>query len=814
MERPGKEPSNVVDLHRATSIELLKDVPCFCTRTPKGQKDPGHLGWDPKTNSAENHKQNLHRLETGEDNVGIHLFGTVVDVDVDTDNPMLAEALEIFLPPTPHVWGRGERTRTHRLYNLTAMGETEFDPSQHRFLKQIADIPSLKVEIRGGAMRSGQYSLMPGSLHPSGDTYRWDNIAAARTTLVSVDSFRVTNAVRFACVSAAIAAYWTEGVRNQLCMALSGFLHRAAAHCEDMGAISDVYIDKDRALSILQAVMSIAGDDEADEQMRMRTFEQTWDKATEGHPVTGATTISKLTGDESLIPLLYSLLTDSPDLVALDKFFDKYAVRNNSSNVIDIDKAGSRGASYLMTVNDFRNSNMHMTITSSSGARVGMTNILLASTRAIRVDGFCFKPGQDRIVNRGDEARINQWRGYQIEPVTETVTVKDVAPFVEYVHEVLANENAEAYRWIISWFADMFQNPGQKCGTALVLVGRPGSGKSMIGEQVIRRIIGPNHSMQTNTIESLTNNFNADSSAMLFIQCDEAANTRRRSDANRLKSMITDPTRRVEPKGVDAYQIEDCARYFFTSNELDNAVAIVDGQHDRRYGVFRVNEKYSYSSKEVEPLEKSKFWDKIFAWLASEENLAKVAGYLSQYQYDPAFIRSPIDTEARRVLQQHSQRGLEEWLMQIAVMEHPFENLREKDQRTEESYLRRGSKLFPTLEDWPNLVSYRRLEDSYMYYRRSHQVASTAQVYNAQQIKQEFIRRGLLKSNPTTTRINHNEEVFRNGDIVTVTRKIRITDFPSREKIREYLRVNVGFEIDEDGDTDYEIETDSKKAEF
>lgn len=800
-------PHNVVDLHREVSILLLKSTTAYAVKTPRGQKDPGHYKWDPKTNNAEKSQQTIFQLERGDDNPGIHLHGKVVDVDVDTDNPTLLAALDYFLPHTAHVWGRKSRPRTHRLYEVTGCGDL-FQPSDFGFLDVIKKHPEINVEIRGGEAKNAEYSLLPGSLHPSGEVYTWHDVAAARSTPVAVDALKLVSGVRMACIAALLVPYWVEGQRNQMCMALSGFLHRAVQHVQDMGQMSTIFFDKDEAIRLMRGIMSLAGDDQADYTMRMKTFEKTWEKADAGQAVQGATTISKITERPDIVSLLYVLLADSQDLIEFDEFLDRYAIRNGTSNVIDLQKAGSKGAAYLMTVNDLRNSTMHKLLTAGGQARL-MANVLLSSPRAIRVEGFCFRPGQEPVVEEYGEKYVNQWRGFAVKPWPEAVTKEDVQPFEDYMWEVVADKDPAAYRWIMAWVADIFQNPADKPGTALVLVGKPGAGKSVLGSHFIRRIIGRDHTMQTNNIESLTGTFNADSSNTLFIQCDEALNTRRRGDALRMKSMITDRTRRIEPKGVNAYEIEDCSRYFLTSNEITDAVAIVDGADDRRYTVQHVNELYAERSSKS-PDEKKAFWDRIYKWGDDPENLSKLHRYLLDHKYERAMIRSPLPTKARETIQQHSQRGFDDWLMQIVGYEHPLQNLRQPDQRTEESYIYKGNQLRPTLSEWPVYVAYMRLEESYEHYRRRKGMMSTTTSYNAQQIKNEFVMKGMLPPDPDIKRIDHKKEVWVNGEPKIQIERIRVTRFPRKEDILIYLNLKYGYEIEKVEDVDVgEEERDS-----
>lgn len=793
--------SNVIDLHREVSLSLLKSGVGYAVRTPRGQKDPGHLGmqggWDPSANSPEKSRLNIEALERNNDNLGVHLFGAFVDVDVDTDSPFMVPALDFFLPPTAHIWGRKSRPRTHRLYGVSLPGvdpASTFDPSAYPFLRTLSKHEGLSVEIRGGEARSGQYSLLPGSLHPSGEAYEWVDPAAAKATPATVDLLRVVNGVRFACAVAAIAPYWTEGNRNSLCMALSGFMHRAAAHCQDLNTAYGLEFGKKQAEDLLRGLMHVAGDDETDYNMRLKTFTTTWEKADAGHPVQGATSIQKLTGNDEIVSVLYALLTDSPDLVELDEFMARYAVRNNTSNIIDLAKVGAQNVQFVMTVTDFHNSHMHRTITNgSTGERRKMTGILMSSSRAIRVDGLAFVPGAGEMVDKDGGLFVNQWRGFDVAPAV-SATDEDAKLFVDYVHKIVANGSEEAAKWVLDWCAQMFQEPGRKPGTALVLVGKPGSGKTFLFEKVLRKIIGRNHSLSTNNVETLLGNFNIDSSAKILVCCNEALNSRRRADANKLKSMITDETRRVEPKNINAFEVEDHTRYGFTSNEETDAVAILDGDSDRRYTVLKVCEDYAYKSNVPDKV-KAEYWDALHQWTEDRENLAKLHRWFLDRTVDFRSVRVPHVTDAKRIIAQHSQRGFDDWLMHIVNYEHPLENMRESDQKSAESYVSVKGILKPTLSEWPDFISYRRLEDSYEYYRKRKGVSASTPSYNAQQIKSEFYKRGILKTEDTK-RIKHQYETWERGEQKIEEKYIRVTTMPKREYIAAYLEEHLGFKAD------------------
>lgn len=795
---PGEE-NNVVSPsvlfpHRGVSIDLLKSGVGFAVRTPRGQKDPGHMSWDPKTNNQDKSAQTIHQLERIDDNIGIHLFGSVVDVDVDTNNPTLMEALDRFLPYTPHTWGRASRPRTHRLYELTGLPNNQFDPAEFKFLSVLAQHEAIKLEVRGGKMQSGRYSLMPGSIHPSGEMYEWADLKAAKTSPVYVPAEKLMGAIRKSAAAAILAPYFTEGMRNKLCMAVSGFLYRVVNHIEE-NPNPTFFMDKEDARDFINNLLDIARDDESDRRARMNTFDQTWDKALAGEKVMGLSGFAKEVGDDKLVPLLYSLLVDSSELQELDDFIERYWVRMNTSDIVDMQKIGKRNVVAIMSQTAFRASHMHRKVTIGNERR-SLVEMLIHSKRANRFDGFAFNPDEDKHFESNGNIYVNQWQGFEIGPWPDPVSPEEVEPFLKYMKEILASHDDAAYQWILAWVADIFKHPSDKCGTALVLVGLPGSGKSFLGAQIIRPIIGFDHSMQVNHISQLTQQFNADSAAKLFIQCDEAINSRRHEDANKLKSLITDPTKRVEPKGVDAFEVENHARIQFTSNNVSEAVAITDGRADRRYGVFETNNKYAHDSP-IDRKTKEDYWRYMWNWSRDRDNLSKLHRFFIDLEYDRDLIRKPLDTQARRRIQQHSLRGFDDWLISIASSEHPLACFQPNDPRSKMGfyYDEKTKKYNASYDVWPDMVNYSAIKDAYEIYRMRKGMRATTTDFNESQIIQEFQTRSLLPLAYKSSKATVTVALDAKGD--EIKKRINCRQFPRRKDIVEYVK-RFGFDPESD----------------
>lgn len=84
--------------------------------------------------------------------------------------------------------------------------------------------------------------------------------------------------------------------------------------------------------------------------------------------------------------------------------------------------------------------------------------------------------------------------------------------------------------------------------------------------------------------------------------------------------------------------------------------------------------------------------------------------------------------------------------------------------------------------------------------------------YNEQQIKQEFINRKLLPTNPAEARPTIEMEVYENGQYTIQKKRIRAAQFPSRDSILAYLERKFGFTLGETEDVSNEVSIGSKRG--
>jgi len=89
-------------------------------------------------------------------------------------------------------------------------------------------------------------------------------------------------------------------------------------------------------------------------------------------------------------------------------------------------------------------------------------------------------------------------------------------------------------------------------------------------------------------IEKVTGRFNTILQGKRLVNINEMSSTKEefRSNFDKIKSYITDPTIMIEPKGVNPYTIKNISNFVLFTNHRD---AIIVEETDRRYAIFEMS---------------------------------------------------------------------------------------------------------------------------------------------------------------------------------------------------------------------------------
>ena len=233
----------------------------------------------------------------------------------------------------------------------------------------------------------------------------------------------------------------------------------------------------------------------------------------------------------------------------------------------------------------------------------------------------------------------NLWKGFAVEPTREHPTL-----LLDYLKEVICDNNEENYHYLINWLAYCVQYPERQGGVAVVCRGEKGTGKGTLG-RMMKEIFGC-HGIQISISRHLTGNFNAHLRGTAFLFADEAFFAGDKAGEGVLKSIITEKTIAIEQKGIDVVEVRNRLKIIMASN---NDWVVPTSADERRYFCLDVSPKYMGIHT---------YWNKLNSYIATGGKEAFLGHLLS------------IDLEGFEVHKMPNTRGLDKQKIQgLGVIE-------------------------------------------------------------------------------------------------------------------------------------------------
>jgi hypothetical protein len=250
-------------------------------------------------------------------------------------------------------------------------------------------------------------------------------------------------------------------------------------------------------------------------------------------------------------------------------------------------------------------------------------------------EGVIFAPGRDV------PGYYNLWRGFAVAPAPG-----DCSKFLAHILHNICQGNQDLFNWLIGWFAQLVQQPEVKLGTAVVLRGKEGTGKSIVGK-TFGSLLGP-HYVPVSKPELVTGRFNGHLSNCLLLQAEEAFWAGDRAAAGALKDLITNDDFVVEFKGLEAIRMRNYVRLFATSNE---DWVVPAGPTARRFAVFDVGEAHLGD----------KAYFRAIAHELDNGGREALLDYLLNFDLSKVDLRSVPKTKALLEQKLHSLDGEQAW---------------------------------------------------------------------------------------------------------------------------------------------------------
>lgn len=171
----------------------------------------------------------------------------------------------------------------------------------------------------------------------------------------------------------------------------------------------------------------------------------------------------------------------------------------------------------------------------------------------------------------------NKWSGFEISNKPLIETERDYwAEFLDFCYNLF--ETKECAEYILARYAFRLQNPGLRSKVCVIYYGPEGIGKSTFIE-TIYKVFGK-FVVFIDKAKKMYENHSTFEKEKIFICVNEAAGTDNFENSEVLKTRITESKLYINPKGIQAYEIDNLCDYDMTTNNI-NVVKITDDSERR-----------------------------------------------------------------------------------------------------------------------------------------------------------------------------------------------------------------------------------------
>ena len=204
-------------------------------------------------------------------------------------------------------------------------------------------------------------------------------------------------------------------------------------------------------------------------------------------------------------------------------------------------------------------------------------------------------------VARLRKGTLNLFTGYCVEPVKLPQT-EALSRLLDMIEKSLCGGDSDAKEWLLDYLGHLIQKPWQKPTVVPVIIGLQGTGKGLLFDMIMRRILGALFT-SVKTAKDLTAQFNDELANKLLTMIDEATWRGNHVEDGVLKNLTGSNVMKVEIKYGPKYEVDNFSRYVITSN---NSEAVAIESSNRRYYVIECSSEFAGDTSYFNPI-----WDDV-----------------------------------------------------------------------------------------------------------------------------------------------------------------------------------------------------------
>lgn len=322
---------------------------------------------------------------------------------------------------------------------------------------------------------------------------------------------------------------------------------------------------------------------------------------------------------------------------AVEYFNRRYAFlldQGTHSIIFETRDVNGRSEVKMLQEASFHRKYAYLTVQTGEGRsmkQIPASQAWMNDRRCRRYEGYAFAPDKAPDIL----GHYNLWRGFAVTPLDEHEPPTEeqdatIKAMLHHIHANVCQGDDEKYHWFVNYFAHLIQFPHIKPRTSIVMMGKKGTGKTVVANW-IGRLLGQ-HYLLSSEERYVTGNFNSYLKSCLLFCLDEAVWAGNKQAEGKLKTLITGEKMLIEYKHKEAFVVDSYVRLLFISNEDWVVPATGD---ERRFVVFNVAES------RMQDLE---FFDKIQRGLDRGADRLWMR-FLLQWKVDTRLVDTPLRTK-------------------------------------------------------------------------------------------------------------------------------------------------------------------------
>lgn len=305
--------------------------------------------------------------------------------------------------------------------------------------------------------------------------------------------------------------------------------------------------------------------------------------------------------------------------------------------------------------------------------------------------------------------QLDLWEGYAVDPLDG-----DWSILRYHMKTVMCQDDPVKFDYLLDLLAAWIQNPAEKYGVALVLIGDKGTGKNAFFD-FLAKLYNPAQVLCDSNPDTFFGSFNSMLMGKVLVGLDEVGFGGDHATGRKLKTLVTQPSIVINRKGVPALDTHNHTHLVFMSNEK---WAVQTSRDERRFFVLQMSNLHQ---------QQSTYFKKLWAAINSRRVQSAFLHDMMSREIERD-VRQIVRTDTLKDIAVYSESVVVRWIMDMLeygvcrhVRGHAIEYMvDEKEYASEDFYTRLWEG--ETHPDWEQFVPSLLLDRDFQIYLDKNRV--------------------------------------------------------------------------------------------